>query len=91
MNTSVPPIMCWPAWMLFAGYGAAEGGRDYDGSYISDAQLQNVYLPPFHAAVKAGVGSAMSAYMDLNDVPATGIAGCSTTFCASNGDSKDSW
>ncbi len=56
----------------FAGYGAAEGGRDYDASYISDAQLQNVYLPPFHAAVKAGVGSAMSAYMDLNDVPATG-------------------
>ena len=56
----------------FAGYGAAEGGRDYDGSYISDAQLENVYLPPFHAAVKAGVGSAMSAYMDLNDVPATG-------------------
>ena len=56
----------------FAGYGAAEGGRDYDGSYISDAQMENVYLPPFHAAVKAGVGSAMSAYMDLNDVPATG-------------------
>src|SRR5580658_2727717 len=56
----------------FAGYGAAEGGRDYDGAYISDAQLENVYLPPFHAAVKAGVGSAMSAYMDLNDVPATG-------------------
>jgi beta-glucosidase len=56
----------------FAGYGAAEGGRDYDGSYIADAQMENVYLPPFHAAVKAGVGSAMSAYMDLNDVPATG-------------------
>ena len=56
----------------FAGYGAAEGGRDYDASYISDAQLYNVYLPPFHAAVKAGVGSAMSAYMDLNDEPATG-------------------
>jgi beta-glucosidase len=56
----------------FAGYGAAEGGRDYDSSYISDAQMENVYLAPFHAAVKAGVGSAMSAYMDLNDVPATG-------------------
>jgi len=56
----------------FAGYGAAEGGRDYDASYIPDALLYNVYLPPFHAAVKAGVGSAMSAYMDLNDVPATG-------------------
>ena len=56
----------------FAGYGAAEGGRDYDASNIPESQLYNVYLPPFHAAVKAGVGSAMSAYMDLNDVPATG-------------------
>jgi beta-glucosidase len=56
----------------FAGYGAAEGGRDYDASNISDAQLWNVYLPPFKAAVDAGVGSVMSAYMDLNDVPATG-------------------
>ncbi len=56
----------------FAGYGAAEGGRDYDASNISDAQMRNVYLPPFKAAVDAGVGSVMSAYMDLNDVPATG-------------------
>ena len=56
----------------FAGYGAAEGGRDYDASYIPETLLYNVYLAPFHAAVKAGVGSAMSAYMDLNDVPATG-------------------
>ena len=56
----------------FAGYGAAEGGRDYDAANVSDAQLWNVYLPPFKAAVDAGVGSVMSAYMDLNDVPATG-------------------
>ncbi|MFL6449428.1 MAG: beta-glucosidase BglX [Bryobacteraceae bacterium] len=56
----------------FAGYGAAVGGRDYEESYISEAQMWNVYLPPFHAAVDAGVGSVMSAYMDLNDVPATG-------------------
>ena len=56
----------------FAGYGAAEGGRDYDASNISDAQMWNIYLPPFKAAVDAGVGSVMSAYMDLNDVPATG-------------------
>jgi beta-glucosidase len=56
----------------FAGYGAAEGGRDYDASYIPETLLYNVYLAPFHAAVKAGVGSVMSAYMDLNDVPATG-------------------
>ncbi|HKV23214.1 MAG TPA: beta-glucosidase BglX [Candidatus Acidoferrum sp.] len=56
----------------FAGYGAAIGGRDYDESYIPKTLLYNVYLAPFHAAVKAGIGSAMSAYMDLNDVPATG-------------------
>jgi beta-glucosidase len=56
----------------FAGYGAAIGGRDYDEAYLPETLLYNVYLPPFHAAVKAGIGSAMSAYLDLNDVPATG-------------------
>ena len=56
----------------FAGYGAAIGGRDYDEAYLPETLLYNVYLPPFHAAVKAGVGSAMSAYLDLNDIPATG-------------------
>ena len=56
----------------FAGYGAAVGGRDYDEAYIPETLLHNVYLKPFHAAVKAGIGSAMSAYLDLNDVPATG-------------------
>jgi beta-glucosidase len=56
----------------FAGYGAADGGRDYDSSYLSDDLLWNVYFPPFKAAIDAGVGSLMSAYMDLNDVPATG-------------------
>jgi beta-glucosidase len=54
----------------FAAYGAAEGGRDYDSVYVPEGLLRNVYLPPFHAAVKAGAGSLMSAYMDLNDVPA---------------------
>ncbi len=56
----------------FAGYGAAEGGRDYDSADISDELLHNVYLPPFHAAVEAGTATIMSAYMDLNGVPATG-------------------
>jgi beta-glucosidase len=56
----------------FAGYGAAIGGRDYDEAYIPETLMQNLYLKPFHAAVKAGIGSAMSAYLDLNDVPATG-------------------
>jgi beta-glucosidase len=55
----------------FVGYGAATGGRDYDPSYISDSELHNVYLPPFAAAVKAGAGNIMSAYMDINDVPAS--------------------
>ena len=56
----------------FAGYGGAIGGRDYEEAYLPETLLYNVYLPPFHAAVQAGVGSAMSAYLDLNDVPATG-------------------
>ncbi len=56
----------------YVGYGAADGGRDYDPVYLSEAQLRNVYLPPFHAAAKAGAGTFMSAYMDLNNVPATG-------------------
>lgn len=55
----------------FAGYGAADGGRDYDPVYLSETQLRNVYFPPFQAAVKAGVATFMSAYMDLNDVPAS--------------------
>ncbi len=56
----------------FAGYGAAEGGRDYDAVYIPEERLQNVYLPPFRAGVEAGATTVMSAYMDLNDVPAAG-------------------
>ncbi len=56
----------------FAGYGAADGGRDYDSSYIPEEQMWNTYLPPFKAALDAGAGSVMSAYMDLNDVPASG-------------------
>jgi beta-glucosidase len=58
----------------FAGYGAAIGGRDYEESDISDNQLWNVYFPPFKAAVDAGAGNIMSAYMPLNGVPATGNA-----------------
>ena len=56
----------------FAGYGVADGGRDYDPAYIPEGLLRNVYFPPFQAAVKAGVATFMSAYMDLNDVPASG-------------------
>jgi beta-glucosidase len=54
----------------FAGYGAAIGGRDYDEVNISDYELWNVYFPPFQAAVEAGAGNIMTAYMDLNGIPA---------------------
>jgi beta-glucosidase len=56
----------------FAGYGAALGGRDYDEADLSDQEFWNTYLPPFQAAVEAGAGNIMSAYMDLNGVPASG-------------------
>ena len=56
----------------FVGYGAALGGRDYDEVNLSDSELWNVYLPPFEAAVQAGAANIMTAYMDLNGIPATG-------------------
>lgn len=55
----------------FAGYGAALGGRDYDEVNLSDYELWNTYLPPFRAAVEAGAGNVMTAYMPLNGVPAS--------------------
>ncbi len=55
----------------YVGYGAAEGGRDYENAELSMATLHDVYLPPYHAAVKAGVGTVMSAFLDLNGIPAT--------------------
>jgi beta-glucosidase len=56
----------------FAGYGAALGGRDYDEANVSDNELWNTYLPPFKAAIDAGAGNIMSAYMGLNGVPPAG-------------------
>jgi beta-glucosidase len=56
----------------FAGYGAALGGRDYDEVNLSDSELWNVYFPAFRAALEAGAGNVMTAYMDLNGIPATG-------------------
>jgi len=56
----------------FAGYGGALGGRDYDEVNLSDSELCNVYFPPFKAAVEAGAGNVMTAYMDLNGIPAAG-------------------
>ena len=55
----------------YVAYGAVEGGRDYNTVDISEQLLREVYLPPFHAAVDASVGTLMSAFNDLNGVPAT--------------------
>ena len=55
----------------FVGYGAAEAGRDYNPAYLPQVLLQDVYLPPFHAAVDAGIGSIMPSLTTLNDIPAT--------------------
>jgi len=55
----------------YVGYGAAEGGRDYNSTEISEHTLRQFYLPPFHAAVEAGTASLMSAFNSLNGVPST--------------------
>ncbi|NIV47460.1 MAG: glycosyl hydrolase, partial [Gammaproteobacteria bacterium] len=56
----------------FAGYGASEAGRDYNTTNIPENELRNVYLPPFKAAVDAGVATLMASFSDLNGIPATG-------------------
>lgn len=53
----------------YVAYGAAEAGRDYNTVDMSETTLREVYLPPFKAAVDAGVGTIMSAFNDLNGVP----------------------
>jgi len=53
----------------FVGYGAAEGGREYNSVEISEHTLREFYLPPFHAAVDAGAATIMTAFDSLNGVP----------------------
>ncbi len=55
----------------FVGYGAAEAGRDYNTTDMSEQRLREIYLPPFKAAVDAGVGSLMTSFSSLNGVPST--------------------
>jgi beta-glucosidase len=59
-------IACAKHWVA---YGAAESGRDYNTTDISEVTLREVYFPPFKAAVDEGVGTFMSAFNDLNGVP----------------------
>jgi beta-glucosidase len=58
----------------FVGYGAAEAGRDYNTTEISERSLRQVYLSPFRASVEAGVATVMSAFNSLNGVPASANA-----------------
>ena len=61
-------LACAKHWVA---YGAAEAGRDYNTTDMSETTLRQVYFPPFKAAVDEGVGTFMSAFNDLNGVPAT--------------------
>jgi beta-glucosidase len=58
----------------YVGYGAAEGGRDYNTTWIPEVLLRNVYLRPFRAARDAGAATFMTAFNDLNGVPASANA-----------------
>jgi beta-glucosidase len=55
----------------YVAYGGAEGGRDYNTVEVSERTLRDVYLPPFKASVEAGAGTLMSAFNDLNGIPAS--------------------
>ena len=58
----------------YVGYGAAEGGRDYNSTWIPENLLRDVYLAPFQASREAGIATYMSAFNDLNGVPASANA-----------------
>jgi beta-glucosidase len=69
-NYSAPDkvMACAKHW---AAYGAAEAGRDYNTTNVSERTLREIYFPPFKAALDAGVGTFMSAFNDLDGVPST--------------------
>jgi beta-glucosidase len=69
-NTLRPGAMMATA-KHFGAYGAAIGGRDYNSADLSERTLQEVYLPPFYAAARAGAGSFMVAFNDIAGVPTT--------------------
>ena len=55
----------------FVAYGAAEGGKDYNSTFIPERVLRNVYLPPFKASVEAGCATFMTSFNDNDGVPST--------------------
>ncbi|MBQ7772070.1 MAG: glycoside hydrolase family 3 C-terminal domain-containing protein [Bacteroidales bacterium] len=56
----------------FVGYGAAEGGRDYNSTMISERSLRNTYFPAFKAAAEAGAATLMTSFNEIDGIPSTG-------------------
>ena len=56
----------------FVGYGAAEGGRDYNTTMISERSLRNTYFPAFTATAEAGAATLMTSFNEIDGVPSTG-------------------
>ena len=75
-------VACAKHWVA---YGAAEGGRDYNTTDLSERTLREVYFPPFKSALDAGVGTFMSAFNDLNGVPTSANSFTLTTVL------RDEW
>ena len=71
-DTLASPLTVMACAKHYAAYGAAQAGRDYHTVNLGDDELYNTYLPPFKAALDAGVGTFMSSFNELNGVPATG-------------------
>ncbi len=69
----------------YAAYGGAEGGRDYNTVDMSEQTLRDVYLPPFKAALDAGVGTFMASFNEINGVPSSGSRFLLTTIL------RDEW
>ena len=69
----------------FAGYGAAQSGRDYHTVDISDRVLREIHLPPYKAAIDAGAATVMTSFNELDGVPATGNKYLMTTIL------RDEW
>ncbi len=71
-NTLSDPTSIAACLKHFVGYGAAEGGRDYNSTNIPIHLLRNVYLEPFRKSVEAGAATVMTSFNDNDGVPASG-------------------
>lgn len=70
-NSLADPARIMATIKHFAAYGAAEAGLDYNTAEVSRATLADVYLPPYRCGIAAGAGAVMSAFNDVEGVPAS--------------------